>query len=131
MTWKRSTKERFTLLVILLTFSEFLEACSLFRKAYTYPEYPDLERSPASMGNLSPGELERAMDRGEVIVGMTSREVNAVWGHPQDVEIAGPVEFENQKWTYGSNVLRRQGIRPTRIVYFEKGRVVGWENAGP
>lgn len=70
---------------------------------------------------------EQALDAGDVVLGMNMQQVMSSWGRPSEVEIAGDTESGNQKWTYSGGLMGRLKINPSRIVYFERGRVAGWE----
>lgn len=74
-------------------------------------------------------EIHRALESGDVTLGMSMNEVIAVWGQPRETETAGDPQLGNQRWIYSDS--RFKGWRPKspRIVYFEEGRVAGWENA--
>lgn len=70
---------------------------------------------------------QEAVEAGDVVLGMNMEQVMSSWGRPSDVEIAGDAESGNQKWTYSGGLMGRLKINPARIVYFERGRVAGWE----
>jgi hypothetical protein len=54
--------------------------------------------------------------------------VRRSWGEPVNVEISGNPIYKNERWKYQRQVSTAQGFRKeTRFVYFEGGRVVGWE----
>jgi hypothetical protein len=55
-----------------------------------------------------------------VTMGMSKAEVMKVFGKPSRVEIAGNPSFENERWLYSVNGA-------SKYVYFESGRVEGWE----
>lgn len=56
----------------------------------------------------------------QVITGMTKSAVMNNLGQPRSVEVAGNPSFENERWLYSVNGA-------TRYIYFEAGRVQGWE----
>ena len=59
--------------------------------------------------------------RSEVVtLGMTKSEVMSSIGRPQQVEVAGNPNYENERWLYSVNGA-------TKYIYFESGRVEGWE----
>ncbi len=60
-------------------------------------------------------------------LGMNMSDVKGLWGAPFDVENAGDGSQANQRWAYTDALLNRYGMGATRYVYFERGRVVGWE----
>lgn len=57
----------------------------------------------------------------DIAWGMEMKQVSNSWGEPGDVHVAGDPREKNEKWVY------REGLNQTRIVYFENGRVSGWE----
>jgi hypothetical protein len=74
-------------------------------------------------------EIQYGLETGEIVVGMKMDDVVTVWGRPRDIEVAGDPRFGNQKWIYHEGVSSRWGLRPLRVIYFEEGRVAGWETA--
>ena len=56
----------------------------------------------------------------DVILGMSKEDVLSSMGKPLKVEIAGNPSFENERWAYTYNGA-------TKYIYFESGRVEGWE----
>lgn len=82
-------------------------------------------RAPASAPSANP-----EADLGsELTLGMSMRRVRNLWGEPQDVATAGDTLAGNQRWTYYEGLSSRWAIRSARIVYFEHGRVSGWETS--
>ena len=70
-------------------------------------------------------ELIEAQDIG---LGMTQALVRKSWGEPESVEVSGNPQFRNERWRYSKYVSTRDGYKPEKkLVYFEGGRVVGWE----
>lgn len=65
----------------------------------------------------------------DVTLGMSMQRVRKLWGNPAEVDTAGDARLGNQRWTYIDGLSSRYSVRkPARIVYFERGRVAGWEN---
>lgn len=64
----------------------------------------------------------------QLTLGMPSDFVQNLWGQPQEVETAGTATSGNQRWIYFNGLSNRYGTSDYRVVYFEKGQVVGWEN---
>lgn len=97
----------------------------------------DPDRTPAQDGSDSSSQplrnhrIQNALDRGEITLGMKMSDVISAWGHPGEIEKSGNPIQGNQKWIYLDSSFSRWSLIPPRIVYFEKGRVVGWENARP
>lgn len=70
-------------------------------------------------------ELVEAQDIG---IGMTQNLVRKSWGEPDNIEVSGNPLFRNERWKYNKYVSTPDGYKPEKkIVYFEGGRVVGWE----
>jgi hypothetical protein len=65
---------------------------------------------------------------GELTLGMNPSSVRSLWGDPQEIENAGDPSLGNQRWTYDSGIGRDWGTSGYRVIYFERNRVVGWEN---
>ncbi len=55
-----------------------------------------------------------------VNMGMSKSDVVANLGKPSRVEVAGNPSFENERWLYNVNGA-------SKYIYFESGRVGGWE----
>ena len=64
---------------------------------------------------------------GDVALGMSMNEVRNVWGDPGHVATAGNTPDGNERWTYSVGV---SSIAPTRHLYFEEGKLIGWETVG-
>lgn len=62
----------------------------------------------------------RTKRNSDVILGMSKDDVRGNLGKPQRVEIAGNPSYENERWAYTYNGA-------TKYIYFESGRVEGWE----
>lgn len=72
------------------------------------------KRAPAAY------EQNFALRQSNVITGMSKSDVMSNWGRPTRVEVAGNPSFENERWLYKLNGA-------TKYIYFESGRVQGWE----
>jgi len=66
---------------------------------------------------------------GDVRLGMSMAEVQSNWGHPRHVLFAGTQTDGNQKWVYPDGSTSSFGLGQSRVIYFEQGRVVGWETS--
>jgi hypothetical protein len=77
-------------------------------------------------GFVRPATNSLATDRGivqkqnQVFLGMSKEEVMNTIGAPKQVEVAGNPSHENERWLYNHNGA-------SSYVYFESGRVEGWE----
>lgn len=56
----------------------------------------------------------------EVTMGMSKSDVAVSLGNPVRVEVAGNPSYENERWLYDLNGA-------SKYIYFESGRVQGWE----
>lgn len=68
------------------------------------------------------------IDSQDISIGMPNEIVKKSWGDPVAVESSGNSLFKNEKWRYARTVSTPEGFKQEkRVVYFEGGRVVGWE----
>lgn len=73
-------------------------------------------------------EVKGLIEAQDIAVGMPQEYVRRSWGEPMNVEVSGNPLYKNERWKYQRQVATSQGFRKeTRFVYFEGGRVVGWE----
>lgn len=73
-------------------------------------------------------EIKNLIETQDIAVGMPQEYVRRSWGEPVNVEISGNPIYKNERWKYQRQIATNQGFRKeTRFVYFEGGRVVGWE----
>ncbi len=88
-------------------------------------------RRPASAELATPTynevEVQRGLQAGELTLGMGIDDVMTVWGQPIEVQTAGDPEAGNQKWVYHNGLSDQWRTSTRRVVYFEAGRVAGWE----
>ncbi len=64
----------------------------------------------------------------DLTLGMNQELVKKSWGDPESVEYSGNPIYRNEKWRYVRDVPSAHGYkRQLRHVFFEGGRVVGWE----
>lgn len=91
------------------------------------------ERWAASRGlgarEETPSEdVAKAIESNDLMLGMSQKSVMESWGDPDAVETAGNPLFGFERWKYNRYVSGQEGYqKEMRIVYFEGGRVVGWE----
>lgn len=79
-----------------------------------------------------PSELasryKRMIDNQDIAIGMPNEIVKKAWGDPLNIESSGNSLYKNEKWRYLRTVSTTDGFKQEkRVVYFEGGRVVGWE----
>ena len=64
----------------------------------------------------------------DLTLGMNQELVKKSWGEPESIEHSGNPLYRNEKWRYIRDVPSPNGYkRERRYVFFEGGRVVGWE----
>ena len=75
-----------------------------------------------------PDHIADLIEKSEVALGMSRKAVQESWGDPDAVEVAGDPVYGNERWKYTRMVANNSGFeKELRIIYFESGRVVGWE----
>lgn len=73
-------------------------------------------------------EYQDIMESLDIAVGMPTEFVKKAWGEPDSIEHSGNPIYKNERWKYIKQIATPHGYRPEkRYVYFEGGRVVGWE----
>ncbi len=73
-------------------------------------------------------DMAKAIESNDIALGMTQKAVMESWGDPDAVEVAGSQIYGFERWKYNRYVSGNEGYqKEMRIVYFEGGRVVGWE----
>jgi hypothetical protein len=92
-------------------------------------------RAPASLSSSGNDDLDGSMQRERIAptfnrltLGMAMPQVIELWGKPSEVQTAGDANDGNQRWYYSEGVAGLYGLGSHRIVYFEQGRVAGWES---
>jgi hypothetical protein len=72
--------------------------------------------------------MKELIDSQDISVGMPMEYVKRSWGDPLAIEVSGNPVYKNERWKYSRNVPGSDGFhQQKRSVYFEGGRVVGWE----
>ncbi|MCM2281507.1 MAG: outer membrane protein assembly factor BamE [Bdellovibrionaceae bacterium] len=75
-----------------------------------------------------PVEYQKLIEQNDITLGMTRQAVRDSWGEPELVEVAGNPIYGNERWKYLEEMSSPDGyLTEARIIYFESGRVVGWE----
>lgn len=73
-------------------------------------------------------EATAAIENQDIILGMTPTHVMESWGDPDVKEFAGNADRGNERWKYSKFIPQSDGFeKEVRVIYFEHGRVVGWE----
>lgn len=76
-----------------------------------------------------PSEVQALIDINDIALGMTKQAVRDSWGEPDLVEVAGNPLYGNERWHYSEQSSSTEGYHSqNRLLYFESGRVVGWES---
>ena len=76
-----------------------------------------------------PSEIQSLIEVNDITLGMTRAAVRDSWGEPELVEVAGNPLYGNERWHYSEQTSSTEGYRSQhRMVYFEAGRVSGWES---
>lgn len=72
--------------------------------------------------------FDEVVESQDIAIGMPQDYVRKSWGEPTQIETSGNSIYKNERWQYLKQVSTPQGYRQeSRLVYFEGGRVVGWE----
>jgi len=75
--------------------------------------------------------VAKTIEAHDISLGMSQKAVRESWGDPDMVENAGNPMYGYERWNYYRFTASSDGYnKENRIVYFESGRVVGWETAG-
>ncbi|WP_409478048.1 hypothetical protein [Pseudobdellovibrio sp. HCB154] len=73
-------------------------------------------------------DLMAVAEAQDITLGMSQELVRKSWGEPTQVEHSGNPIYKNERWKYVRDLPTTSGYkRERRYVYFEGGRVVGWE----
>lgn len=84
-------------------------------------------RGLASTNNYS-SRTEDLIQEGDVAIGMSKHAVKDSWGDPELIEVSGNARRQNERWKYTRYIASPDGFqKEERIIYFEAGRVNGWE----
>ncbi len=97
------------------------------------PDYETKNRFLISRGyydkeKVTSPETAAAIESQDIILGMTPTHVMESWGDPDVKEFAGNSMRGNERWKYSKFIPQADGFeKEVRVIYFEHGRVVGWE----
>lgn len=125
-------------MIILLLCGLMLNACLLSSPRNIdasrkfHPEISDLDNLEMLLLNEQESLYESAADSGSedhLRLGMPKNRVKRTLGLPSQVEVAGNPKYGNERWIYERSVPTLQGYyKERRVMYFEGGRLVGWES---
>ncbi len=111
--WFDSSEERF----------EFLSQGDLENRAQWLRER-DFFARPA----LWEKKLVELIQNKDLVIGMPEPLVKKSWGEPDIIEVSGHPLFKNMRYRYNEQVATEDGFIPQRrSVYFEAGKVTGWD----
>lgn len=86
------------------------------------------EHSFSSRSSQIQSSMKELVEAQDIAVGMPQNLVRQAWGEPESVEVSGNPQFHNERWRYHKFVSTQDGFKPEKkTVYFEGGKVVGWE----
>jgi hypothetical protein len=97
------------------------------------PTYEARERWAAGRGlgqkdEMYSDEVAKTIESNDIALGMSQKAVMESWGDPDAVEVAGSAIYGYERWKYNRYISGNEGYqKEMRVVYFEGGRVVGWE----
>ncbi|WP_413292844.1 hypothetical protein ACLSU7_15655 [Bdellovibrio sp. HCB185ZH] len=78
--------------------------------------------------STAPTHMKDLVENQDIAIGMPQEYVKKSWGEPVSVDVSGNPIYKNERWRYERQSSTSSGYRKeTRFVYFEGGRVVGWE----
>jgi hypothetical protein len=81
-----------------------------------------------SRAKVPVARMKELIDAQDIAVGMPMEYVKRAWGDPLAVEVSGNPVYKNERWRYMRSVPGSDGFhQQKRYVYFESGRVVGWD----
>lgn len=79
--------------------------------------------------NIYSPAVKEAIQKRDIIIGMSRQAVIDSWGEPQMVEVAGNEANGNERWRYSEYSSNNEGYqKEERMVIFEKGKVAGWKS---
>lgn len=72
--------------------------------------------------------ITHLIEKNDITLGMSHKAVLESWGDPDGVEVSGNTALGNERWKYSRYISGNEGYnKQLRMIYFEAGRVVGWE----
>jgi hypothetical protein len=75
---------------------------------------------------LAQNRIRSTARTADVTYGMSPMDVRTAWGEPREVQHAGVTHSGNMRWVYNHGL--NADTSGARVVYFENGRVAGWES---
>lgn len=81
-----------------------------------------------NMDDRHSNEIANIIEKQDIALGMSQSAVRESWGDPDAVEVAGDTVYGYERWRYNRFVSGNDGYqKEMRMVFFEGGRVVGWQ----
>ncbi len=90
-------------------------------------DFEEFEKMRAEQRNRQELVIRQAQAQRDIVLGMSADDVRSVWGDPRSVETAGDSGSGNEKWTYYEGLSAPWSMSSTRTIFFENGKVVGWQ----
>lgn len=86
------------------------------------------EQNFSSRSSSAQTDMKELVEAQDIAIGMAQALVKKSWGEPESIDISGNPQFKNERWHYSKFVSTPDGYKPEKkIVFFEAGKVVGWE----
>ena len=123
-----SEKERLSYSKVLPLFSSDLEKIEYLSIPSIEGRQSWVNRNKVWSRMKSNKDFQDMVEAQDLTLGMTQDLVRKSWGDPDAVEHSGNPMYKNERWKYTRESPSLNGYkRERRFVYFEGGRVVGWE----
>lgn len=123
---KRDKKQYYGVRSALRNDRERLQFLSL--PTYEARERWARQRGLGQQDEVYSDEMAKTIEGNDIALGMSQKAVSESWGDPDAVEVAGNPLYGFERWKYNRYVSGNDGYqKELRVVYFEGGRVVGWE----
>jgi hypothetical protein len=123
---KREKKQYFNVRAALRSDRERIYFLSL--PTYEAKERWAQQRGLGAQDETYPEEVAKTIESNDIALGMSQKAVTQSWGDPDAVEVAGNPLYGYERWKYNRYISGNEGYqKEMRVVYFEGGRVVGWE----
>jgi hypothetical protein len=117
-------------ILTLAPFLLFLSSCALFplQGDLDPPDpYAEAMLQQQEAQAMQQYQINMARARRDITLGMTHEDVMNIWGEPRSIDRAGHDSSGNQRWVYYEGLSSPWSLSTMRVVYFEEGRVVGWD----
>lgn len=91
-----------------------------------YVQYKNIDTTESQFAP----EINKLVEDGDIGLGMSKKAVRESWGEPDFVDVAGDQLYGNERWKYIKYISTDEGYtQENRLIFFEAGRVAGWESA--